>query len=147
MSGANLELREFHWLTSMLQAIDVGITVLDREFRIQIWNAFMENHSGRRPESVQGRILFDCFPELPEQWLRRKVEPVFQLSSNAFSSWEQRPWLFRFRNYRPITGKEDLMYQNVTFMPLTSLTGEVDHLCILVYDVTDMAISRKAQQA
>ena len=34
------------------------------------------------------------------------------------------------------------MYQNATFIPLTNTTGEVTHLCIIIYDVTDVAISK-----
>ncbi len=51
--------------------------------------------------------------------------------------------LFKFLNYRPITGTADYMYQNTTFIPLMSSTGEVTHLCLIVYDVTDMAIHKK----
>ena len=34
------------------------------------------------------------------------------------------------------------MYQNTTFIPLMSSTGEVSHLCLLVYDVTDNAVNK-----
>ena len=34
------------------------------------------------------------------------------------------------------------MYQNTTFIPLLSASGEVTHLCLLVYDVTDSAVHK-----
>ena len=34
------------------------------------------------------------------------------------------------------------MYQNTTFIPLLSSMGEVSHLCLLVYDVTDTAVNK-----
>ena len=37
---------EFHWMMDMLQTVDVGIVVLDREYKIHMWNDFMESHSG-----------------------------------------------------------------------------------------------------
>jgi diguanylate cyclase (GGDEF)-like protein len=127
----------------MLHTIDVGLVVLDRQYSIQIWNGFMENHSGLLPREVKGKRLFDLFDEIPEQWFKRKAESVFLLKNKAFTIWEQRSYLFKFQNYRPITGSADFMYQNTTFIPLISATGEVTHLCLIVYDVTDNAVHKQ----
>ncbi len=67
----------------------------------------MQDHSGLSAEQVVGKSLFVHFPELPRVWLSRKIESVFQLGSFAFSSWEQRPYLFKFDHDRPITGGVD----------------------------------------
>jgi len=147
MDAPQMDIKEFHWMLDMLQSIDVGLVVVDREFRVRVWNSFMENHSGRRPDKVIGRPLFETFPDLPESWLRRKVETVMTLRSRAFSTWEQRPFLFRFRNYRPITGVARYMYQNVTLIPLLSVDGQVGQVGIIIYDVTDIAVNRKALEA
>jgi diguanylate cyclase (GGDEF)-like protein len=143
MSVHTEQLNELHWLMEMLHTIDVGLVVLDRDYSIQIWNGFMENHSGLLPREAKGQVLFDLFDEIPEDWFRRKAESVFLLKNKAFTIWEQRPYVFKFNNYRPITGTADFMYQNTTFIPLMSTTGEVSHLCLLVYDVTDNAVNKK----
>ena len=143
MSVQTDQLNELHWLMEMLHTIDVGLVVLDRDYSIQIWNGFMENHSGLLPREVKDKVLFELFDEIPEDWFRRKAESVFLLKNKAFTIWEQRPYVFKFNNYRPITGTADFMYQNTTFIPLMSATGEVSHLCLLVYDVTDNAIHKK----
>ncbi|MDG1752939.1 MAG: diguanylate cyclase [Thalassotalea sp.] len=143
MSLETDQINELHWLMEMLHTIDVGLVVLDRQYSIQIWNGFMENHSGLLPREVKGKALFDMFPEIPKEWFVRKSEAVFMLKNKAFTIWEQRPYLFKFQNYRPITGTADYMYQNTTFIPLMSSTGEVTHLCLIVYDVTDNAIHKK----
>ncbi|AZQ83485.1 sensor domain-containing diguanylate cyclase [Colwellia sp. Arc7-635] len=139
MSVQTEQLNELHWLMEMLHTIDVGLVVLERDYSIQIWNGFMENHSGLLPREVKGKVLFELFDEIPEDWFRRKAESVFLLKNKAFTIWEQRPYVFKFNNYRPITGTADFMYQNTTFIPLMSTTGQVSHLCLLVYDVTDNA--------
>tara|TARA_R110000744_G_scaffold153902_2_gene268427 strand:- start:7067 stop:7696 length:630 start_codon:yes stop_codon:yes gene_type:complete len=36
------------------------------------------------------------------------------------------------------------MYQNITIFPLASLSGQVEQVCIVVYDVTDQAVSKQA---
>lgn len=142
MSLEKEQLNELHWLMEMLHTIDVGLVVLNRQYEIQIWNGFMENHSGLLPREVKDKSIFDLFEEIPKEWFIRKSESVFALKNKAFTIWEQRPYLFRFQNYRPITGTADYMYQNTTFIPLMSSTGEVTHLCLIVYDVTDNAVHK-----
>ncbi|MBU2926549.1 diguanylate cyclase [Colwellia sp. 1_MG-2023] len=142
MSLETSQLNELHWLMEMLHSIDVGLVVLDTEYKIQLFNGFMENHSGYLPREVKGKILFDLFDEIPKDWFKRKAESVFLLKNKAFTIWEQRPYLFKFDSYRPVTGSAEFMYQNSTFIPLASSTGEITHLCLLVYDVTDNAIHK-----
>ncbi len=142
MSLETEQINELHWLMEMLHTIDVGLVVLDRQYTIQIWNGFMENHSGLLPREVKGKNIFSLFEEIPQEWFTRKAESVFLLKNKAFTIWEQRPYVFKFENYRPITGTADFMYQNSTFIPLISATGEVTHLCLIIYDVTDNAVHK-----
>ncbi|MGC3834112.1 GGDEF domain-containing protein [Moritella viscosa] len=107
-------LNEFHWIMDMVQTIDAGLVVLDKDFKVQLWNGFMSNHSGLSPRTVQDSNLFSHFTELPEAWLRSKIESVFLLKN----------------------------IQNMTIIPLASLTGEVTHVSLIIYDVTDIAINR-----
>jgi len=142
MQPAHIDIKEFHWLMDMLQTIDVGLVVLDRDFNIKVWNSFMENHSGMTPRQTQDQNLFELFSEIPKDWLIHKANSVFMLKNRSFMIWEQRPYLFKFKNYRPITGTEPFMYQNLTISPLVSTDGQVNHIAIIIYDVTDMAVSK-----
>ncbi|MGB0495634.1 MAG: diguanylate cyclase [Kangiellaceae bacterium] len=144
MSNSIEQLREFHWMMDMLQNIDVGLVVLNKENQVQLWNSFMENHSGIMANDSRNKNIFDLFPEIDKKWFQHKVESVFQLKIRAFSIWEQRPYVFKFKNYRPITGIAKLMYQNISIFPIVSTTGEVENICIIVYDVTDVATNRRA---
>lgn len=141
------ELLEFHWMMDMLQSVDVGIVVLDRNFAIQVWNGFMESHSGLLPSDVRGKSLFSLYPSIKEDWFKQKCKPVFELKTRAFMTWEQRPYLFKFPNYRPITGSESFMYQNITLAPLKSATGMVDYISMMIYDMTDVAAGKKQFEA
>ena len=133
-----------HWLADMVESVEVGLIVLDLEFRVQMWNGFMENHSGITASRTHNRILFDLFPDIPRAWLSRKVKAVALLNTRAFTSWEQRPYLMRFRNTRPITGTAEFMYQNLTISPLCGPSGKVEKVCLMVYDVTDIASNKQA---
>jgi PAS domain-containing protein len=143
MTGrAQIDMQELHWLLDIVQCLDVGVLVLDRQYRIEVWNSFMENHSGLGADQVQGRELFELFPEIDRVWLERKVNSVLRLGTRAFSLWQQRPYLLRFKSYRPITGQADFMYQNLTVLPLAASRGRVEHVCLVIYDMTDAAVAQ-----
>jgi len=84
-----------------LEGYDVNCD-LDKEFNVQLWNAFMQNHSAKDSADVLGQNLFETFPELPEDWFRRKANSVFT---------------------------------------------QVEHICVIVYDVTEVAVNRLQIQA
>ncbi|RZF31589.1 sensor domain-containing diguanylate cyclase [Paraburkholderia sp. UYCP14C] len=129
----------------VVERVGFGIFVLDRELNVLMWNRFMQDHSGLSAEQVVGRSIYQNFPELPRVWLSRKIESVFQLGSFAFSSWEQRPYLFKFDHDRPITGGVDFMQQDCTFMPL--MRGrEVVAVCVTISDVTHVSIMQRERE-
>lgn len=129
----------------VVERVGLGIFVVDRDMNVRMWNRFMHEHSGLSAQQVIGRSLFDSFPDLPRDWLTRKVKSVFLLGNFAFSSWEQRPYLFRFEHDRPITGGVDFMQQNCTFMPLTR-GREVVAVCVTIADVTDASIVQRERE-
>jgi PAS domain-containing protein len=137
------EILEMHWMMDMIQTVDVGIVVFNRKFEIKVWNGFMEAHSGLLPSDVRDISLFELFKDISPAWMKTKTHPVFELKTRAFVTWEQRPYIFKFRNYRPITSNAPYMYQNIVFSPLVSATGTVDHVCMMIYDMTDAASAKK----
>jgi diguanylate cyclase (GGDEF)-like protein len=124
----------------------LGAFVVDRDLNVTLWNRFMQNHDGRKLDDVLGRNLFDCFPELPRSWLTKKFESVFLLKNSAFTSWQHRPYLFRFLHDRPITGGIDFMRQDCTFLPLL-VNGEVVAVCVMLFDVTQVAMISYEREA
>ncbi|MGM8933320.1 sensor domain-containing diguanylate cyclase [Pseudomonas neustonica] len=141
--AAQFDINELHWLLDIVQSIDVGLVVMDRDYKIEVWNSFMENHSGFGSDKVNQQSLFELFPEIDQAWFTQKVETSVMLGTRAFTIWEQRPNLFRFKSYQPITGLADEMYQNVTILPLSSITGKTDRVCLIIYDVTGVAVNKR----
>ncbi len=136
------ELLEF-----IVDRINVGVFILDESMNVQFWNKFMATNSGINPSQVVGKNLFDTFPQLPQRWLQRKVKSVFMLKNFAFTSWEQRPYLFQFAHNRPVTGGMEFMSQDLTLMPVKDENGEVTSVCICLFDVTDVAIYQTMHKA
>lgn len=128
------------FLRFIVDRVNVGIIVVDKEMEVLLWNHFMAVNSGKDACEVLGNNLFDSFPGLPDKWLRKKIKSVFILKNFAFTGWEQRPYLFQFRHNRPVTGSTDYMQQNCTFLPIMGDNGEVQAVCITVFDVTDISI-------
>lgn len=143
MTMDNGEFEQFHWMLDMVQNIEMGLIVMDRDFNIQMWNGFMVHHSGHQPQQVKGKSLFSVFPEINEAWFRAKSRPVFDLKCRSFVVWQQRPYLFRCRNVRPITGQAEFMYQNVTMNPMANTRGEVNYMFVSVADVTAEALAQQ----
>jgi diguanylate cyclase (GGDEF)-like protein len=130
--------------TSLLNFIvdraHVGIFVINQQREVVLWNQFMEIHSEQKADTVVGKNLFEAFPELPQKWLNRKIENIFILKNFSFTSWEQRPYLFKFAHNRPVTGGVDCMRQDCTLMPVKDDSGEVQYVCFTLFDATDTSI-------
>ncbi len=128
------------FLTNIINRINLGLMAVDRDMNVCLWNGFMESHSGRKAEEIVGKNLFASFPDLPQNWLKYKIESVFLFENNAFSTWKNRPYLFPFRHNRPVTGNIDFMRQDCTFFPIRNDRGTVEYVCLAVSDVTDSSI-------
>lgn len=139
---ASKELLEF-----IVDRVNIGVFILNENHEVLLWNSFMASNSGRSAEQVVGQNLFQCFPDLPERWFARKVNSVFMLKNFAFTSWEQRSHLFPFRHNRPVTSGMEFMCQDITLMPIKNADGEVESVCIVLFDSTDTAIYRTMHQA
>lgn len=134
-------------LSYILDRANIGVFIINEALEIQLWNSFMAANSGLSSDQVMGKNLFDCFPELPHRWFERKIRSVFMLKSFSFTSWEQRAHLFQFRHNRPVTSGMEYMCQDVTLMPVKNSEGDVDAVCVMIFDVTDTAIYHSMHQS
>lgn len=144
---SNNSIGDFHWMVTMFNNIDVGMVVIDSEYNILSWNGFMVHHSNIDASDAKDKNLFDLFPSIDKPWLIKKIDTVKTIENQAFITWEQKPHLFPFENYRPITSTVEFMYQNITIIPLPSLTGKIDKISLIIYDVTDAAANRLELQS
>ncbi|MDP3520699.1 MAG: diguanylate cyclase [Hydrogenophaga sp.] len=130
---------EFDFSRVVCDLMTVGMVVVDRRFSIVIWSRFMELNSGVRAEHLVGKNLFDAFPELNRNWLEKKIKSSLVLKTTSFSSWQQRPYLFRFKPANAEMGEADFMHQNASIYPVYDSSGAVQGACIAIQDVSDLA--------
>lgn len=133
-------------LKAITDSVNVGLFVVNRDFEVVLWNRFMAVHSGVGAGEILGHNIFENFPELPKRWLQQKLRSVFLLNNPAFTAWEQRPYLFKFPHNRPITGGAESMRQNCTFQPIENDNGEVEYVCVSIFDMTDASIYQERLQ-
>ncbi|MDO8909183.1 MAG: GGDEF domain-containing protein [Pseudohongiella sp.] len=141
------EVQQQHLLFQLLQTLDNGLVMLDQNYKVMLWNGFMENHSSIPISNARGKDLFELFNDLPEAWLKRKIDSVFRLQTRAFCTWEEHPRVFDFKSTRPLTGQSPMMFQNITLIPLLGLDGRVAQVCMQVFDVTEIATKKIALEA
>ncbi len=58
MTTMTLDLSDFHWTMQLLDTLDAGLVVIDRDYRVCAWNSFMQNYSGIHAEAIMARACF-----------------------------------------------------------------------------------------
>lgn len=122
--------------------VNIGILTIDTEFNIVLANDFIVDHTQRPKEEIVNHNIFDVYPQLPKAWFKRRISNIILLKNSSFVSWEQRPSLFKFSSSRPITGYNNIMFQNCSMYPIMDNENNVNHICITINDVTTTAISQ-----
>ena len=143
LSQSQFESRQY---LDVLQFLDAGVIVINNQLDFKLWNSFMANHMSIESQDALDKPLFEVCPNLAQDYLRRKFESVMTLQSSMSITWQQRPYLFKMNCYRPITSQSPFMYQNIRIMPLLNADNAVDHIAIVIYDVTEAAWAQITQE-
>ncbi|WP_413110225.1 diguanylate cyclase [Thaumasiovibrio sp. DFM-14] len=136
------EFAQLHNLMQVIDNVDAGIIVVNSELQVSVWNRFVQAYSGISADKALGKDIFTLFPSLPKPWLNAHIQRVLNSGIRTFSSWENRPHIFPFDNFSPLSNGDEMMYQDIAFLPLYDLSGQVTTVCIKIVDVSDVAKSR-----
>lgn len=135
------------WLSGpLLQQLNSGVILLNRQLQIVYINPYICRRADIQLESVQGTDLFTVFADAPKAWLSRKLHSVLSLQSPAFSSWEQRQYLFKLPHLRPVSSANQYMAQNCSMLPLTEPGSGEQYVCLLIEDATDAYVYQSQLQ-
>lgn len=126
----------------ILEIIDLGIVVLDAEFRVCYWNQWMALHSGITREVIVGKNLFELYPELNTREFLRGARMSLNFGSPALFTQTLHHYLFPFKVVGTPNGLFELMQQQCAGAPLRQADGAIRHLVITVQDVTERALSQ-----
>ncbi len=118
----------------LLDAVDIGHFLLDRDTRVVFWGRGMHRLYDVEPDEVLGKKLLDAFPAV-----RQEREFAEVLRKALQTGKPQRTSRFRHRSKR-----KGLRYLNVAAYPVLDGDGQVLGLRVLVDDVTDRWLKEKA---
>lgn len=133
-------------LSKLVSRLPLGICIVDKEYNVVFWNDFFTDRLGILQQETELPNLLELFPQ-EARFLKKKINSVFVLNNASFSYWEHRPHVFQFRSSRPITGEETLMFQNIEFFPLDVDAQQVNTVCMVVQDVTELASYYQAEKS
>lgn len=128
----------------VLDSINLGIILLDKDLNIKEWNNWMSIYSGISAESAVGKNIFDFYPELKEKSsFIRGTKSVFTFGNMVMLSSKLHNYLFPFEITGTYSTLFGYMQQSCYLIPIKNEIGEVEGLMINVHDVTENAVLEK----
>ena len=138
LESGRLDAALAHWLSREAQR---GVFVTDAQFRLVVWNQWMEIHSGRLSSDVIGCSLFELYPEAATRGVREYYEGAIEGSVTMLSHAFHR-FLLALPPTNPELGAAE-MPQSAHIGPL-SLDGSVLGTVTIIDDVSDRLATEHA---
>jgi diguanylate cyclase (GGDEF)-like protein len=120
----------------VLDSLNMGIVIIDRDYRISLWNNWMEMYGHLKKKDMEGSDLFSRFPELETTHFIRSCQAVFRFGNYVFFSQKLHNHLFPFQATGIYGDYFEYMQQSCTITPVRT-DGEIDRIIIMVQDVTE----------
>ena len=126
VAAQSREIEEHRRFTSLvIDTLPVGLYVVDRSYRIQIWNRKRETGTqGLRRDEVVGRPVFDVLTRQPAEELREEFDRVFRTGEIQQSELE-------------VTHGGETRYFRLSKIPMRLDGDEISHVITIGEDVTD----------
>jgi two-component system, NtrC family, sensor kinase len=131
VAAQSREIEEQRRFTSLIiDSLPVGLYVVDRDYRIQIWNRQRETGApGLRRDEVMGRQVFEVLTRQPAEELRAEFDRVFQTGEVQQVELE-------------VTLAREVRTFRLTKIPMRLDGDSISHVITIGEDVTD---SRRIQ--
>ncbi|NVO09639.1 MAG: PAS domain-containing sensor histidine kinase [Bacteroidales bacterium] len=124
---------------SLFNYISVGVCIINKEYRVQFWNEYMEAYTGYSSNEIINKPLYEFFPAFEN-------EKYHDLIDNVFIGWP--PVMLSSRLHSPffVFKKQENKdrFQDLTIVPIQITGSESYNAIITVTDVTD--ITRKLEE-
>lgn len=127
----------------IIDALNQGLIVIDRQLRIKFWNQWMEEHSQFTRDKIINEKITDIYPEIEQKGFSWKADNVFKLGNFAFFSQQLHHYLLPFPTDKYFQAGFKMMQQSVVLTPLRNKNFEVEYICVFIQDNTDAVIFQK----
>src|SRR6188472_793894 len=115
-------------IESALDALDVGIVILDRDARVVVWNEWLARASRLPAASVTGRVIYDVLPNTRQSRLASAIEQSFDSGSSSILTHSLNNLLMLHGQ-----GGEELVH-DIVVRPVFS--DRTQHCLLQIIDVT-----------
>ena len=117
---------------TVLDLLPLGLYVIDREYRITVWNRKRETGmQGVSRDEAIGRTIFEILYRQPEQVVRREFDEVFSTGI-----------MQQFQTESSTSGT--LRTYRLSKIPIRDAVGVVTHIITIGEDITDWVAAREA---
>ncbi|WP_324734050.1 ATP-binding protein [Pseudomonas paeninsulae] len=90
-----MDSRQSELASALVEHIDIGVIILDAELRIQYWNNFVTQCSGKRLEQAQQQPLALIFPETDTPCLSKMLVLARDQGEHVYTEWHESPYLIQ----------------------------------------------------
>jgi len=128
-------------LAAVMDAINVGVIVLDQNECVVCWNPWVEKVSGIAVDAVHGKRLTEVFPELEGKRIQSAARSALRNGYASILSQSLNKAPFPLFTREPATEGLIRIQQAIHVLPL-HMEGMAPHCLIQIFDVTP-AVSRE----
>ncbi len=122
----------------ILNVVNLGVVVFDREYKVCYWNRWMAMHSNIQSQTIINRPIFDFFPDLNNPIFMRNCRSVLTFGNLIFLSQKLHKYLFPFKLIRSGISPMEYMQQSCTMGPLRDSENVINYVFITIQDVTEI---------
>jgi diguanylate cyclase (GGDEF)-like protein len=127
----------------LIDAVHIGVLVLNEDLVVRTWNRWMAIHTGLSKDSVLGEKIDSLFDFTPKQLdsLKRRIKTAHKLKSPTFTVASVEKYLLPIP--LPLSNRANFthMQQDVTIAAY-----DANHVMLLIYDQTPLMESRKREE-
>ncbi len=140
-----MDSRQSELARALVEQIEIGVIILDSELRIQYWNNFISQCSGKELQHALQQQLTRIFPEADTPSLGTMVAQARGQGQHVYTEWRENPYLIHLPH--ALSGQPSPpMLQNTLLFPFSDMDGQ---LCfgLLLYDTSEFARSKRQLDA
>jgi len=125
--------------SQILETVNIGLVILDKDLRVRYWNRWMESHSGISEDKIIGTPIFDFFPSLNTPKFLRSCKSVLAFGNFSFFSQKLHHFLFPFKPDTSFESRFTHMQQSCTMGPMRGENNAITSIYLTIQDMTELA--------
>ncbi len=130
-----LDFRTLNINKAIIENIDNGLIVLDKELNIYHFNRWIELNTKLKEKEILGEKLYEVFPNINIKTLQRKVKTALRLKTPTFYAATTSQYLIPIK-INQLNQHFEYMQQDVSIIPLNE---SKDLVALILTDQTNMA--------